>query len=1248
MRKPSLWTGVLGAAIALTMVARPAFAVQETKIGVTSASNLTTTGFPPVSPEHLLKIGVEVVGNERVITTKDGRAQLLFLDHSALTVGPNSNLVLDKFVYDPDAGVGELAFSATKGIFRLVGGRISKKTPVTIKTFSGTIGIRGGIAMVSIQEGGPVEAIFLFGTDMTVCTDTLPERERPRHQRPGEQCFAGDRGKLPEGTQQSSIGTEHCTCVTATRPGSLVTIPSPGNVSAPVILSAEQISATVQQLEQTPGKTTDTAVLVFQQEVKDAELGALTEPAAGPAPADIKSLGQPVLPTETPLEQQIAFLQQEIKFRQAVKDKVLGALTEPAAGPAPADIKSLGQPVLPTETPLEQQIAFLQQEIKFRQAVEDKVLGALIVPAAGSDPPAAIQSLGQPVLPNPTPDEQRIEFVNVHAHSAGPPSLIPLEDQNDVISDSTDETTSQEIAASPTTPPATLLNSTFAGRAKATAGGTVGTSDLDPNFNIPFSTASIVIPSSIVSIAVPILTYDLNGNTKQVPVTGTLLPSAPEGFTGFVTSGLLLGDGRPPVVPFNNVSGFLSLDQEFLFYRAEEPFDPFFNILSLVFVGVPTPASAFPTSGITAYNMEADFTLDSLVPFIRGVTGGNLEFSNFFKTIFDVPPAPVFVDWGNGTFGGALIAIDGQGFDQTSAASVFGGSVVNGTPATADLVGLMRGTTRLFQDEQPYIFDSDIELARDGNGNAFFGADNPDYFVFQSVGGATEEFEGTETTYFPNVVTHPTTTATIGTRTTRTLNGFSGGAFQRINGSGSLVSTSLFGNTNGDPADIQILTDPDTGTLTAVFDVQKIGALNANDDHLVASFGGTGRSAFFDDESFGALESGTLAQFTTVTNPAVNPFLVGGHLFRSNGTTGAGLSLGFRFTSNSSDFGTVFPIDLVGDVPDAGLVPREFAFELQPGDNVFNFPTSGCCEVSFYGLGLFFNDTGVTFNPAITQGTVGGDLAAFTTGDAFVVGGSTGFGTPAAGTLIRAFDSFTGAAAYSGDSSFPVGNSGSQVTITNFAADNNALAGAPFTATFTITVVSSGPTGPAVTGTDLYMVTSEAFQSGGFAPAGVTTCACQFLEWGFWGGEIRFAGGESERIHLATWLAGDNIAADIDLPNVGTADYSGHIIGTVLNTGEVYQAIGGFDMTFDFAAPVNGTTINVTSFDNVDYNANLIDLTNGLYDASGADLSALSRTINFRGAFFGGGGDPVAETGGQFNIDGGANYSASGIFAGAQ
>ncbi len=61
----------------------------------------------------------------------------------------------------------------------------------------------------------------------------------------------------------------------------------------------------------------------------------------------------------------------------------------------------------------------------------------------------------------------------------------------------------------------------------------------------------------------------------------------------------------------------------------------------------------------------------------------------------------------------------------------------------------------------------------------------------------------------------------------------------------------------------------------------------------------------------------------------------------------------------------------------------------------------------------------------------------------------------------------------------------------------------------------------------------------------------------------------------------------------------------------------------------------------------------GIYFAEGQDAPVfpappLGRDIFFEGAFFGGGGNPVAETGGQFNIDDGADYTASGIFAGAQ
>ena len=73
----------------------------------------------------------------------------------------------------------------------------------------------------------------------------------------------------------------------------------------------------------------------------------------------------------------------------------------------------------------------------------------------------------------------------------------------------------------------------------------------------------------------------------------------------------------------------------------------------------------------------------------------------------------------------------------------------------------------------------------------------------------------------------------------------------------------------------------------------------------------------------------------------------------------------------------------------------------------------------------------------------------------------------------------------------------------------------------------------------------------------------------------------------------------------------------------------------------------MNSFDGVAYNAEVGNLANGIYFADGQDASVLGRDIFFEGAFFGGGGDAVAETGGNFNIDG-PSYTASGIFAGAK
>src|SRR5262249_18274202 len=102
-------------------------AAQDQKVGVNGAVNAEATGTPPGRATRQLVVGQEVVFNERLVTTSAGQTQVIFLDKSALTIGPNSDVTVDQFVYDPNTETGKMAMSATKGVLRYVGGKLSKQ-----------------------------------------------------------------------------------------------------------------------------------------------------------------------------------------------------------------------------------------------------------------------------------------------------------------------------------------------------------------------------------------------------------------------------------------------------------------------------------------------------------------------------------------------------------------------------------------------------------------------------------------------------------------------------------------------------------------------------------------------------------------------------------------------------------------------------------------------------------------------------------------------------------------------------------------------------------------------------------------------------------------------------------------------------------------------------------------------------------------------------------------------------------------
>jgi FecR protein len=182
-----------------------AIATAQTRIGVTSGTSGDPLGKPPAEAERVLRVGVDVKANEAVTTGTADRAHLLFLDGSSLTVGPQAKLTIDKFVYDPATKKGDLALHVGDGVFRFVGGRISKTHPVSIETPNAALTIRGGIMLIDVQPTKTV-ATFMFGVEMTVIANGVKQTVS----RPGWQVtvFSGAAPGKPVQATPGSLSPE--------------------------------------------------------------------------------------------------------------------------------------------------------------------------------------------------------------------------------------------------------------------------------------------------------------------------------------------------------------------------------------------------------------------------------------------------------------------------------------------------------------------------------------------------------------------------------------------------------------------------------------------------------------------------------------------------------------------------------------------------------------------------------------------------------------------------------------------------------------------------------------------------------------------------------------------------------------------------------------------------------------------------------------------------------------------------------
>ena len=140
-------------ALALAATAAPAFAQQPTAAGrikVASGSAFIVRAGAQVAARP----GESIFESDVLRTGNDGRLGVTLKDDTRLSLGPASEVRVDKFVYAPSEGNLALALKVVRGVAAYVSGRIAKLSPdaVRLETPAAIVGVRGTTLVIKADE----------------------------------------------------------------------------------------------------------------------------------------------------------------------------------------------------------------------------------------------------------------------------------------------------------------------------------------------------------------------------------------------------------------------------------------------------------------------------------------------------------------------------------------------------------------------------------------------------------------------------------------------------------------------------------------------------------------------------------------------------------------------------------------------------------------------------------------------------------------------------------------------------------------------------------------------------------------------------------------------------------------------------------------------------------------------------------------------------------------------------------------
>lgn len=200
-------------------------------VGVTAGLRggvIRTASFSPQAAIGQISSGQSLYLGDDIEVGPRGRLQVMLLDETVFTLGANTRMRIDEFVYDPrQAQTAKLTGTIERGTFRFVSGKVAQfgNDRMKVRLPNATIGVRGTALAGEVAPGGAANLVLLG-----------PE--------------AGNALGLPPGAVQISNAYG---AVDLTRPGFATTIdPTAGQVppSTPQRASPEQIERLERALQE--------------------------------------------------------------------------------------------------------------------------------------------------------------------------------------------------------------------------------------------------------------------------------------------------------------------------------------------------------------------------------------------------------------------------------------------------------------------------------------------------------------------------------------------------------------------------------------------------------------------------------------------------------------------------------------------------------------------------------------------------------------------------------------------------------------------------------------------------------------------------------------------------------------------------------------------------------------------------------------------------------------------------------------